>query len=735
MKYTHSATGIYSLGADRENLNIMSAFYSATISEFLTKDKESILGALALAGGNDLPQMQAWEEEISILKDLLTNDIADADGAVLFEYSIPRFRSRADVVLLIKGIVFCIEFKVGKRVYESQDLLQAGSYARDLKNFHKESQEKIVVPILVATEAVDTQEAVEESNVNGLLNILCCNKERLGAAIQNILATYPSQPAMNTQSIQRWIQSRYEPTPSIIKAAMMLYNEHTVSDIMRKEASSEELQQTIDFVFDVVRHTESASTAHPEPCKEYSNKAICFVTGVPGAGKTLVGLDVAMKSKKLFSQSDTAESTSTGQKKSLGVYLSGNGPLVKVLTAALARDKKKREHIPLKEAESEVKSFIQEIYDYRDHMLSKIKTPIVDGQLEIDESRTSADEDAGFAEVEHIAIFDEAQRSWTHAKLADWLKRGGSYGNKRKVVDFPMSESEFLIWSMNLRPDWAVIICLVGEGQEIHTGEAGIAEWIKALAENDLFKEWDVYISPNLKDRRYSEGELQPLLSKLGDRLKENECLHLSVTQRSIKAERLADFVNHLLNKNVEDAQRLYTDIPFSDHPIVLTRDLNKAKQWLKHLAKEDERYGIVVSSKAERLRPIAVDVKRKCDVVRWFLDGKEELRSSFFMEDVATEFDIQGLELDYTCLIWDADFRSTKNGWSYYTVRNSRWCNNNEPINQDYQLNAYRVLLTRARKGMVICVPEGSLDDPTRQPAFYDGTYEYLKSLGIKEI
>lgn len=713
----------------------MSAFYSATISDFLAKDKDSILGTLALAGGNDLPQMQAWEEEISILKNLLTNDITDADGAVLFEYSIPRFRSRADVVLLIRGLVFCIEFKVGKNVYDSQDILQAGSYARDLKNFHKESQEKIVIPILVATEATDTQEAIEVSTVKNLLNIICCNGQRLGTVIQKVIDAYPSQSAMSEQSIRKWIHSRYEPTPSIIKAAMMLYNEHTVSDIMRKEASSEELQQTIDFVFDVVKHTESASKAHPVPCTKYSNKAICFVTGVPGAGKTLVGLDVAMKSKKLFGNNGECESTSARQKKSLGVYLSGNGPLVKVLTAALARDKKKRDQIPLKEAESEVKSFIQEIYDYRDHMLGKIKTPIKNGVLEIDDSRTLADKDAGFAEVEHIAIFDEAQRSWTHAKLADWLKRGGSYGNKRKVADFPMSESEFLIWSMNLRPDWAVIICLVGGGQEIHTGEAGITEWIKALADNELFKEWDVYMSPNLKGKEYSEGELQPLLNRLGKRLKEDKRLHLSVTQRSIKAEKLSDFVYHLLNKNVAEAKDLYNAIPSTEYPIVLTRELNKAKQWLKQVAKEDERYGVVVSSKAERLRPIAVDVKRKCDVVRWFLDGKEELRSSFFMEDVATEFDIQGLELDYTCLIWDADFRSKKDGWSYHTVRNSRWCNNSDPINQDYQLNAYRVLLTRARKGMVICVPEGSTDDHTRQPAFYDETYEYLKSLGIKEI
>lgn len=704
----------------------MSAYYSATISEFLSNDKQNIIGRLAVAGGNEDQQMDAWDSEIELLKEILT-PYSEENGAILFEYSIPRFRSRADVVLLLRGVVFCIEFKVGQTVYNSQDIQQASSYAHDLKNYHHESRNKTVVPILVATNAQTNQEAIGQATKDDLLTIICTNAERLGTVIQSVFSASPDivkQSKLREVDIKRWIISRYEPTPTIIQAATVLYNEHTVADIMRKEASSEELQRTIDFVFDVVKTT-----------KEADKKAICFVTGVPGAGKTLVGLDVAMKAKRILAE-NTSEETAERKKDSLGVYLSGNGPLVKVLTAALARDKKMREPgIAYKEAESEVKQFIQEIYDYRDHMLGKIKTPIVNRQLEIDETRALADKNAGFAEIEHIAIFDEAQRSWTHAKLADWLKRGGSYGNKRKVADFPMSESEFLIWSMNLRKDWAVIICLVGGGQEIHTGEAGIAEWIRALANNELFKDWKVYISPDLKGKEYAEGDLQPLLNQLGDRLVENSCLHLSVSQRSPKAEYLSDFVHHLLNKNVETAKSLYTNIPHNDFPIVLTRDLNKAKSWLKDQAKDGERYGAVVSSKAERLRPIAVDVKRKCDVVKWFLNGKEDLHSSFFLEDVATEFDIQGLELDYTCLVWDADFRSVKGGWSYHTVRNSKWCNNNDPINQDYQLNAYRVLLTRARQGMVICVPKGSADDPTRQPAFYDGTYEYLKLLGIKEI
>ena len=439
---------------------------------------------------------------------------------------------------------------------------------------------------------------------------------------------------------------------------------------------------------------------------------------MPGAGKTLVGLNVAIE------QSKKTEGD-------LAVYLSGNGPLVKVLTAALAKDKAQREGCKRSDAKREVSRFIQEIYNYREQMLGKIKTPIVGGRLEIDETLSLAEERSGHAEIEHIAIFDEAQRSWNHHKLADWLARGGSYGNKRKVPDFPMSEAEFLIWSLNLRKDWAVIVCLVGGGQEIHTGEAGIGEWIRAV--NETFPDWRIYVSDRLTDKEYAEGRVSELLEDNVHKVFESS-LHLAVSQRSFRAEKLSLFVHKLLERDAAGARAIYNEIR-DRYPIVLTRDIDTAKSWLKARARGSERYGMIVSSRAERLRPLAIDVKRKCDVEHWFLEDKKDLQSSFFLEDVATEFDIQGLELDWTCVAWDGDLRYRDGQWEYYNFIRNNWYHNKQAVNQSYQLNAYRVLLTRARQGMVLLVPWGDPQDDTRRPEVYDSTFEYLRSLGLEVI
>jgi hypothetical protein len=419
------------------------------------------------------------------------------------------------------------------------------------------------------------------------------------------------------------------------------------------------------------------------------------------------------------------------ERESLAVYLSGNGPLVKVLTESLARDKVAREKGKITNARREVRRFIQEIYNYREQMLGKIKTPIKDGKLEIDETISLSEEQSGHAEIEHIAIFDEAQRSWNLKKLSEWLAKGGSYGNKRKVPNFPMSEAEFLIWSLNLRRDWAVIVCLVGGGQEIHNGEAGIGEWLKAC--NTLFPDWHVYISDHLTDREYAEGNVKGILADNPNVTYAQE-LHLGVSMRSFRAEKLSLFVHHLLNLEQEKARAIYNEIR-DKYPIVLTRDIEQAKAWLRKQARGSERYGIIVSSKAERLRPLALDVKRECDVVHWFLDDKTDLKSSLFMEDVATEFDVQGLELDWACVAWDGDLRYTSNGWEYFRFGTNKWSLNKQEINQAYQLNAYRVLLTRARQGMVICVPYGNPEDATRHPSLYDATYAYLRSLGLPAL
>ena len=694
-------------------------FYKATVGEFVNASEEAIFGQIAMRdeGDSGAEQKYAWSEEIGIMKHVLhpwKNEYAE----VIFEYSIPRLGKRIDVVLLLRGIVFAIEFKAGQVSYLQADMEQVMDYALDLKNFHLDSHHRIIVPILVATDAKNVSHELKFSVYDdSIYNPLLSNVDSLQQIIQSVIEREHARPSTESD-ISNWTISRYSPTPTIIEAASALYQNHSVEDITRHEAAGAALEETTQFVLDVIQHS-----------KQNGEKSICFVTGVPGAGKTLVGLNVAI-------QQSIKEESSPEEERNLAVYLSGNGPLVKVLTAALAKDKQRKEHekgnkCNITDAKREVSQFIQIIHRYRSNMLAKIKLPITDGKLEIDETKSVAHHTAGHGEVEHVAIFDEAQRSWDLEHLAGWLARGGSRGGMKKVPDFPMSEAEFLIWSLDLRKDWAVIVCLVGGGQEINTGEAGIGEWIRAV--NETFPDWKVYISKHLTDKEYAEGNVAELVASNAN-VQQVEQLHLSVSMRSFRAENLSNFVHYILDRDIERARQVYPEFK-GKYPFLLTRDLEKAKKWLERKARGSERYGIVVSSQAYRLKPLAIDVRLQPDVEHWFLADKMDVRSSLFLEDVATEFDIQGLELDWTCLVWDGDFRYTPDGWDHNAFRGSKWNKIRQKEAQSYQLNAYRVLMTRARQGMIICVPEGNPDDHTRHPEFYDGTYEYLKSIGIEEI
>ena len=282
-----------------------------------------------------------------------------------------------------------------------------------------------------------------------------------------------------------------------------------------------------------------------------------------------------------------------------------------------------------------------------------------------------------------------------------------------------------------LREDWAVIICLVGGGQEINTGEAGISEWLRAI--NSSFSNWNVFISDKLRDKEYATGEIDKLLEN-NSHVRKKSDLHLAVSMRSFRAEQLSEFVHALLASNVDEAKRLYESLK-ERYPIVLTRSLDKAKAWLKQQKRGSERYGMLVSSQAQRLRPLSIDVRCKPDTVHWFLDDIDDIRSSLFLEDAASEFDVQGLELDWTCIVWDGDLRHEKNSWGNYSFTGNKWQNIRSEERKSYQINAYRVLLTRARQGMIICVPEGNPEDGTRNPDYYDGTFDYLKSIGLEEI
>ena len=654
------------------------SFYSDTITNFLSSSSETILGILAANNEFSLEQTQraAWEQEIIILKDVLIN----YKGRIFFEYSIPRMGRRIDVVLIIENAIFVLEFKVGEKEFLLSASDQALDYALDLKNFHETSHEHLIAPILIATEAKDSFPVIYTMRHNdNLLFTTRTNTRSLGEVIHGVLK-FAEGPVINGEE---WEGGRYSPTPTIIEAAMALYNGHNVAEISRSDAGAINLSQTSNAVSDIIHNA-----------KNKNEKAICFVTGVPGAGKTLVGLDVATKHMN-------------EENRSTSVYLSGNAPLVAVLREALTRDRYKRQKQKNKKTKkgpifSAVKLIIQNIHTFRDECLIDKNPPF-----------------------DHVAIFDEAQRAWNISQTSSFMKR------KKKIQDFNISEPEFLISCLNRHPDWAVIICLVGGGQEINTGEAGISEWIESL--NRSYPEWRVYVSDKLTDSEYAAGRALEIL-RTHKYVTTNPALHLSVSLRSFRAEHVSLLIKNLLDLNIEEAKKNYTAIK-DKYPIVLTRSVDAAKKWLKEKARGTERYGMIVSSQAIRLKPYAIDVKSPMDPIHWFLDGKEDIRSSYYLEDVATEFQVQGLELDWACITWDADFRYTPEGWKCFSFVGTKWNNINKEERQLYLKNAYRVLLTRARQGMVIVVPKGDEKDATRKVDFYDETFGYLMSIGIEII
>ena len=704
--------------------------YHSSISNFLQSNPNELQGVMALNyhGTSLTTSREAWDGEIKIMQATLqpwTNEF----GEIIFEYDIPRLGKRVDVVLLLRGIVFCLEFKVGESQMLQCDIEQVLDYALDLKNFHKLSWDRTIVPILIPTRYnSSSSEFFPSVYDDAIYNPLVVGADGLKSLISKVLddaKAFTPDYSLNAD----WINSPYNPTPTIVEAARALYENHSVENITRHDGDT---GPTIEYILDVI-----------DQSRQNSEKSICFVTGVPGAGKTLVGLDIAVK------QSYQEGNNIIEDEKA--VYLSGNGPLVAVLTEALALDncdkcRKRGEKKNISDSRREVKEFIQIIHRYRDNMLEKIENPVVDGKLKIDPKKAIRQDKAGYSEVEHVAIFDEAQRSWTHKRLADYLKRGGTYGNKLKVPNFPVSEAAFLIWSLDQREDWATIVCLVGGGQEINTGEAGISEWINAL--NEHFPNWKVYISPKLTEKEYAEGQVNELL-KNNHNVTYSEKLHLSVSMRSFRAETLSSFVHSLLSFN-PDAAELYSGVK-DRYPIVLTRDMAKARAWLRQQTRGNQRTGVLVTKTAARFKPLAVNILEQGDenAVHWFLEDKSDVRSSNFLEDAATEIQVQGLELDFSCVLWDADMRYENGQWSYYAFNGkTAWkeVNDKSESSQErrkYMLNAYRVLLTRARMGMVICVPTGNPkktaggfpEDPTRLPSFYDGTYNYLKSLGLIEL
>ena len=656
------------------------SFYSSSITDFLNGNPLDILGSLANNNpfASEPTQRDAWMKQIEILHDVLIP--YRSHGKVYFEFSIPRLGKRIDVVALIDHAIFVIEFKVGEDEFPSHALDQVWDYALDLKNFHESSHAVPIAPVLLATnaEAVTPVIAATPQN-NEILLPIKCNGSTLSEVLRQVLL-FLDGPVIDAD---QWEQGRYCPTPTIVEAAMALYSGHSVAEISRRDAGATNLTETSGAISEVIHLS-----------KKHNQKSICFVTGVPGAGKTLVGLDIA--TKHIDKDNDL-----------YSVFLSGNGPLVAILREALARDKVRNEKeigrkLTKGKALSEVKVFIQNVHNFRDDCLVDLSPP-----------------------KEHVALFDEAQRAWNRQQTTDFMRR------KKKKPDFNQSEPEFLISCMNRHRDWAVIVCLVGGGQEINTGEAGISEWIESLVR--AYSDWNVFISSRIVDSEYAAGEALKLVETLPHVTMKDE-LHLGVSMRSFRAETVSLLIKQMLDQEEESARQTLRQIN-QRYPIVITRELQNAKKWLKAKASASERYGIVVSSEAQRLKPHAIDVRSPMDPIHWFLDGKEDVRSSFYLEDVATEFHVQGLELDWACIMWDADFRYKSTGWEHWSFCGARWNHIKKPERKMYLKNAYRVLLTRARQGMVIVVPAGDAADPTRDASYYDPTFEYLRQIGFEVI
>jgi hypothetical protein len=652
------------------------AYYNAPVSSFSKDDAERILGVLTVEHHHALEEQQrwAWLQQLSILKGALSGG---PNGRIFLEFYIPRMGKRADAVLVLENIVFVIEFKAGANAHLSSAFDQVEDYALDLKNFHEGSHTVPIVPVLVSTHAECQPIPDLRFAEDFVASPIGTNAAALGGLINHICAICAGR-AFPTFDVCEWMAKGYKPTPTIVEAAQILYRTHSVTDISRSDAGAKNLQETNNSVSMVI-----------DQARRNRTKAICFVTGVPGSGKTLAGLNIATR-------------RSDEHRDEHAVFLSGNGPLVDVLREALARDKVQREGVSKKAAERQVRSFVQNIHHFRDHYVGNEDIP-----------------------VEKVVVFDEAQRAWTRQQAATFMQR------KRGQADFDMSEPEFLISVMDRHPDWCTVVCLVGGGQEINTGEAGISEWMSAL--QSRFPDWDVHVSPRISLPEYgSEIEVEAFLAL--PRVRSDEHLHLAVSMRSFRAETVSELVGHIIDNEPEAAKSAYESIQAA-YPIYLTRDLSAARGWLRGQARGTERFGLVASSGAQRLRPEGIHIKAEIEPANWFLNDSTDVRSSCYLEDVASEFAVQGLELDWVGVCWDGDFHHKDGRWVHQAFKGTKWQSVNDESKRLYLKNSYRVILTRARQGMIIFVPKGDASDGTRLPSFYDGTFDYVRSCGIPTL
>lgn len=662
-----------------------------SLAELLAAPPDQVLGRLAQLyadlGFSSLhtAAIDAWKDQIPILKDAVRELVAarpDAgEWSLLLEYVLPMRDRRPDAVILAGPAVFVLEFKVGAESYDSAATWQVQSYALDLRDFHPGCRGRAIAPILVATEAAGdavSERALETQLRDASLPVQLTNSATLGACLCQLAALH-CPPGACVIDASEWEASNYSPTPTIIEAAQALFGGHTVDEI--SHAFSDTLDVTSKCIVDAIAHSQ-----------QERRRTICFVTGIPGSGKTLVGLN-AVHSPLLMKDD-----------RSSAIFLSGNGPLVNVICDALAGEQMRR-GIRKNEAKDVASAFIRNVHGFLN--LYGVEQP----------DHTPA---------QHAIVFDEAQRAWSAEKVKE------AHGADR-------SESALVLDIMERVPHWATIVALVGGGQEINEGEAGLQEWGRALAARR--ERWRVLVSPEA----IVGGESVAGHRLFPDGTPENveviavPELNLRASVRSHRAEFIGEWVNKTLS-DIHSAIDAREEAQLgSDFPVVLTRDLARARNWLADRQETTQRTGLLASSGAIRLRAFGLELSRAfrkgISYPNWFLKPLGDVRSSYQLEVAATEFDCQGLEIDWACVCWGGDYMidpATKK-WDCWRFCGNRWTRENDPIKRQYTVNKYRVLLTRARRGMAIWIPSGPA--AAKDPAFLEATAEHLQLAGVRSL
>jgi hypothetical protein len=670
----------------------MPAYYSRSLSDFLSDSTSSIIGELAQANSAarfplSPEAIDAWRDQLppltSVVRALTEKFPSARDWQILLEYPIPMVGRRIDAVILAHDVIVVIETKTGNS--RTAAVRQVEDYALNLACFHEASAGLVIVPIVITAGVAAYQREVTAFD----RLIESCHVYNIADAPRGLIETCHEH--INTKSALIdavvWDNGRFKPVPPIIDAAVALYSEMNVFEIGHSCSAREDLDITTETIVHAV-----------ESARSNSEKVICFVTGVPGAGKTLVGLN-AVHRREI---------------REVGSFLSGNGPLVTVIQEALIRDVTRRKtdgvRVSRSEAELSVRAFIHNVHRFADEYYREDRK----------------------CPVQKVIFFDEAQRAW------DAEQNGRA---KRPKV----SESEMMLEVMDRHLDWSVIVALVGGGQEINRGEAGLSEWGQALLR---FPHWRVLASPYVLSEN-SRAEFRLFgETPSGIRVQPSERLHLRISTRSIRAQKISDWVDAVLSGRVSEAVEIAGALPARP---AITRSLSAARLWLTRNRRGTTRSGLTASAYAARLRADGLEpdfeFHRGFEWEHWFLDLADcqsdscdhkycnDVRASSKLEVVATQFEIQGLELDWVGVCWGEDLLWEGERWECRRFNNKKWrvVPSRSARKRSYQLNAYRVLLTRARHNMVLYIPQPTQDDTSRLPLELDRTADFLHSCGAQ--